>query len=352
MPVVGRIPWLYNYLRLVIPWVEAELQRLTERASLIEDEELRLQALSSLKTKAFHCYGGSVMALLGPRNSWQDLIVLMTAFQTISDYLDNLCDRMGLSDQHAFYRLHDSMLAAATPGERPEDYYDRYEGHREEGYLSYLVARSQSVIASLPGLEYVRGRVEQLIRHYINLQALKHLSPEQRCSRLENYIYSKVDIPPGFEWWEMAAATGSTLGMFALWATAACPDCDSHRAEQIFEAYFPWICGLHILLDYIIDQEEDAKEGDLNFISFYPRKEAGWEALHNFAGKALERAINLPGKGLHTLVVTGLLAMYLSDSKVKEQGFSRMARQLIKSTDKGSLALYYLCRAVRRRKNM
>lgn len=352
MPVRTRIPWLYNYLRDMIPGVEAELARLAERAQLIEDGDLRVQALSSLTNKAFHCYGGSVLALLAPRSRWQDLMALITAFQTISDYLDNLCDRVGISDHEAFYRLHDSMFAAATPGESTADYYDLYQGMREEGYLSHLVMNCQAIVSSLPGLEHVHDKVRRLIQHYANLQALKHISPEQRCLKLQNYIHSQVDNPSVFEWWETAAATGSTLGVFALWALAARPECDPREANQVYEAYFPWICGLHILLDYVIDQEEDTREGDLNFVSFYPNHEARWQALHTFADKSLKQAASLPQPGLHTLVVTGLLAMYLSDIKVKAQGYSVEARRLIRDTGRGNLALYYLCRAVRQVKKM
>lgn len=352
MPVGTRVPWLYNYLRVMIPGVEVELSQLNERASLVEDWELRTQALSSLRNKAFHCYGGSVLALLAPRSRWQDLIALIAAFQTISDYLDNLCDRVGISDQLAFYRLHDSMLTAATPEQRVTDYYDLYEGYREEGYLSYLVGRCQGIVSSLPGLNHVHDQVVGLIKHYASLQALKHISLDQRRPRLETYIKNQVDNPLGFEWWEMAAATGSTLGVFALWAMAAHPDCDSNGANQVYEAYFPWICGFHILLDYLIDQEEDQREGDLNFVSFYPTPEAKWEAMHTFTTKSLEKAAGLPQPGLHTLVVTGLLAMYLSDAKVKSQGYSEAARRLIQVSGRGNLALYHLCRAVRHLKDM
>ena len=147
MPGGTRVPWLYYYLRGIIPRVEVELARLTEQARLIDDGELRTQALSSLKNKAFHCYGGSVLALLAPRSRWPDLIVLITAFQTISDYLDNLCDRVGITDQQAFYRLHESMFA--QPNRTEWLITMTYGGMREEEYLSYLVRRCQSIITSL-----------------------------------------------------------------------------------------------------------------------------------------------------------------------------------------------------------
>ena len=45
-------------------------------------------------------------------------------------------------------------------------------------------------------------------------------------------------------------------------------------AERIRKGYFPYIQGLHILLDYFIDQEEDKVVGDLNFCSYYENEPA------------------------------------------------------------------------------
>ena len=64
--------------------------------------------LHGIRDKEFHCLGGSVYA---PRTGGQrkdDGLRLIVAFQTISDYLDNLCDRTGVnrsrpSPSHAFY---------------------------------------------------------------------------------------------------------------------------------------------------------------------------------------------------------------------------------------------------------
>ncbi len=345
-----RISWLYYYLTVLIPQVDVELSRLIEKAFLIRERDLRIQALNSLKNKAFHCYGGAVLALLAPRSRWHDILALICAFQTISDYLDNLCDRVGMTDQQAFYRLHDSMLTAATPGKGLTDYYEFYV-YREEGYLSYLIERCQGLVSSLPGLDYVCDQVRVLIQHYASLQALKHISLDERCQRLEGYI-RQVENPHHLQWWELAAATGSTLGMFALWAMAAHPECNEKVVEEIYETYFPWIGGLHILLDYLIDEEEDRREGDLNFVSFYSTPEEKWKALHTFTEKSLENAASLPQPGLHTLVVTGLLAMYLSDTKVESQGYSETARRFIRNSGRGNRALYHLCRAVRRYKDM
>ena len=41
------------------------------------------------------------------------------------------------------------------------------------------------------------------------------------------------------------------------------------QPECIFQAMFPAVQELHIMLDYLIDLEEDIEEGELNFFSYY-----------------------------------------------------------------------------------
>jgi len=47
---------------------------------------------------------------------YKEAIRFIVAYQTISDYLDNLCDRSTSSDPADFRALHESMLHALTPG--------------------------------------------------------------------------------------------------------------------------------------------------------------------------------------------------------------------------------------------
>ena len=76
----------------VRPDVRRHLQEWKTRAEKIPDPELRRQALMSIETKDFHCEGGAVYALLAG-DHYDEAIRFIVAYQTISDYLDNLCDR-------------------------------------------------------------------------------------------------------------------------------------------------------------------------------------------------------------------------------------------------------------------
>lgn len=98
----------------VMPIVHEELLKWKKKASNIPNEELRTQALASINDKTFHCEGGSIMGLLAC-GEFKKAIRFIVAYQTISDYLDNLCDRSTSLDPLDFAALHESMPHALTP---------------------------------------------------------------------------------------------------------------------------------------------------------------------------------------------------------------------------------------------
>lgn len=323
------------------------MKRWEETALAALSGKLREQALMSLKDKRFHAQGGSVYMLLAPGFAPQ-LVKLIVALQTISDYLDNLCDRMGRQEERGLWLLHQAMLDACSPGSVYRDYYAEYPSRGDSGYLRGLVAECQEQVSLLPGYGAAEAEVLALVSLYCHLQTYKHLDVNCRTQRLQDWIKPHLGRFPHLFWWEFAAACGSTLGVFALFQRASCRGMTLAGARQMVEAYFPWICGLHILLDYLIDQGEDEEEGDLNFVSFYPDREECQRRLALFTKEALARADTLPDPFFHRAVVRGLLALYLSDPKVKSLGLEELAGELVETA--GGLTGSYLgiCRFLRR----
>jgi tetraprenyl-beta-curcumene synthase len=78
--------------REVLPSVRKYLELWQQEAEMIPNSELRKQALLSIESKAFHCEGGSIYGLLA-QDQIEPIIRFIVAYQTICDYLDNLCDR-------------------------------------------------------------------------------------------------------------------------------------------------------------------------------------------------------------------------------------------------------------------
>ncbi|MCF2943219.1 tetraprenyl-beta-curcumene synthase family protein [Paenibacillus tarimensis] len=319
---------MYRLYKYIFPEVHASLAGWRTMASAIPDQELRTQALASLKSKQFHCEGGAVYAA-ARLDMKHILIPLIVALQTISDYLDNLCDRSTSMDAADFRLLHRSMLDAVNPGAELTDYY-AYRREREDGgYLHALVQTCQDCVSRLPSYRVVQPYVTELVGLYGDLQVYKHIGKEERLPSLSAWWEAHSPHHPHLRWNEFAAATGSTLGMFMLFLDACRPGLLEQDAKRTRNAYFPHVCGLHILLDYLIDQEEDRLGGDLNFCNYYGDRNEMLERFDMVVNRAREDIRCLPASGFHRMIIEGLLALYLSDPKARTQPDVREATRVL-----------------------
>lgn len=336
-----------RFVYQVFPVVKRELNYWYAYAQGYAEKELRLQATASIKHKRFHCLGGSIYSLY-PGADRQTLVRVITALQTISDYLDNLCDRAGIADEQAFAELHLAMQDAMDPNSRLRNYYRFYPYTQDGDYLISLVLTCRQEVVKLPAYSLVKPYILKLVSWYSELQTYKHLAPVIREEKMKNWLSRHLSFYPELLPYEFAAATGSTLGIFMLLAAASNPRLTPKEAEQIFTVYFPWVCGLHILLDYFIDREEDIAGGDLNF-TFYYRDAAEMQSrLQLFVNQALKSSQNLSHPSFMQTVIYGLLAMYLSDPKALVPGNKPITAALLKHAGLYTKLLHTLCKWLRR----
>src|SRR5690606_17649392 len=148
------------------------------------------------------------------------------------------------------------------------DYYAFHPEKDDGGYLDSLVKTCQSCICLLPSYGLAKQRVVELVALYCDLQVYKHIGKDSREQALSAWWETHRQNYPALRWNEFAAATGSTLGVFMLFAASADKFMPQETPDLVFAAYFPYVCGLHILLDYLIDQDEDTVGGDLNFCKY------------------------------------------------------------------------------------
>lgn len=344
---ISQARLLYHYIRYTLPEVKKSLNRWKREASFCVDPELRQQALNSICGKDFHCQGGAVFAVPYPDRE-EPLLRLIVAYQTLCDYLDNLCDRADCLNGHAFRELHESLIDALTPGGAKHDYYRTYPYHSDGGYIDKMVAECRSCLQQLPSYNLVQHEIMKLTGLYIDLQVKKHIDWEVREKTLIEWANVGLDEYPQIYWNEFAAAAGSTLAVFALLGLASRDKVSPGEIQTTLNTYFPWICGLHILLDYFIDQEEDRQGGDLNFTFYYPNQGIMINRFKTFIREAHGRASRLSRTGFIKTVIEGLLAMYFSDPKVKKQGIQNVTRELIEESGRGALRTYHLCSLVRK----
>ncbi|GAW90864.1 tetraprenyl-beta-curcumene synthase family protein [Calderihabitans maritimus] len=338
----SQLALVVRFVKKIFPLVETELSRWYKKASLSPDPVLAEQAHASIKSKRFHAQGGSIYALY-PGVNHVNFTRFVVALQTISDYLDNLCDRLGYENEKAFSQLHRAMTDALNPSVPMADYYAYFPHRRDGGYLEELVRECRRQIASFPSYALVKEDILDLAELYSNLQTLKHLPLDVREDKMIQWTTPYLKKYTGISRWEFAAATGSTLGIFVLSAAASNPHLTSEQVARIKRAYFPWICGLHILLDYLIDLQEDRLEGDLNFVSYYRDNQQCKERLNTFLNNCFAHIVDLPHKNFHATVIIGLLAMYLSDPKASDPEVRPVAELLLKKGGKRAALFHRIC---------
>lgn len=324
----------------VIPKVNRELEIWKNRAKRIPNEELRKQALMSIEKKRFHCEGGSILALLALKN-WSDCVRFIVAYQTISDYLDNLCDRSTSLDPEDFSNLHLSMNHALSLTKGNFNYYKYRKDQDDGGYLSALVNTCQNILEKTKHFKSIQQPIISLADIYCDLQIHKHVCVDERESRLTRWFEVHEPNLPKMHWYEFSACAGSTLGIFCLVAYAFCEEFSNEHVERLHNGYFPYLQGLHILLDYLIDQEEDKISGDLNFCSYYNSERYLIERFFHFISKARDHVVSIPHESFHRMIYQGLIGIYLSDKKVQQQeGMKFIAKQLVKQAGYTSLFFY------------
>jgi tetraprenyl-beta-curcumene synthase len=330
----NMVNFLWTSARFILkvrPDTRRLLKEWKRQAENIPDAELRKQALLSIETKAFHCEGGAIYALLAGSH-YRPALHFIIAYQTMSDYLDNLCERTNTSlNPDDFRKLHESMLDALTLGKHDTDYYRHHPQKDDGGYLSALVKNCQNILRELPHYPRIQAALHELAAYYCELQVYMHINPAQRVTYLKNWFALHREQLPPMKWYEFGLCAGSTLGIFCLIAQAFIGNCSNDQLNRARNAYFPWIQGLHILLDCLVDREEDRAGGDLNFCAYYPDQSEILSSLTHFYSQANSRISGLANAGFHRIIIRGLLSIYLADNKVKGQkDVRRIAREALR----------------------
>ncbi|WP_245835809.1 tetraprenyl-beta-curcumene synthase family protein [Virgibacillus ndiopensis] len=337
----SALPLMIHVYRKIFPEVKRELYYWTKRAEKIPNRELRMQALASLDAKRFHCQGGSIYALLAGERR-KEAVRFIVAFQTISDYLDNLCDRSTSLDPNDFRLLHQSMVDALSPENSVKNYYALRKEQNDGGYLVELVKTAQSTLRYLPGFSYIQDYIVSLNALYNDLQVHKHVKVEERIPRLQEWFSIHKGKAAKLEWYEFSAASGSTIGIFCLVSYTIGGKMTEELAKKISDCYFPFMQGLHILLDYYIDQQEDIDEGDLNFCSYYMDYKHMEKRFVYFINNASQFVQYMPNPEFHKMVVSGLVGLYLGDKKVQNlESGNKIRRSLLQASGRNGRFFYW-----------
>ncbi len=320
---------LARFLLRVVPIAARTLAKVRAQAERIPDAELRREALASVDGKAFHVAGASILATFLPPAAARHYIEIVTPLETIYDYLDNLCDRHPGVRPDAYPVLHLAIADALDPGAPLRDYYAKGPAGDDGGYLRSLVTQTQHALEGAPHLYELRPYFADAAAFYADLQTFKHLPRGERERACVAWYERNRDRFRTLDWHEFACAAGSNMHVFAALYTAWIDRPDA--IGQTYDAYFPFVSAIHILLDSFIDQDEDAEHDDLNFARVYGNIGAMRDRFAFMTSQARDRLDAVPDSARHRFVLDVMTLFYLSHPKVAAVGLEREARRLLRA---------------------
>lgn len=300
------------YWTSVFPLACREINAWQRRAQAIPDPVLRALALNALQVERGNLEGATAFATFVPRAQRSAVVRAMVAFQAAYDYADAVSEQPWQPRQpDSTACLHSSLSVAVDPDLGHIDYY-AHSPHREDGqYLRDLVSRCRGELIRLPSISVATLALRRAVVRIEIYQQANHDRGSTRDHGRDYWAATGVPQESGLAWWEVAAAAGSSLTVFALMALVSCPGADSGRVSAIEHVYFPWIGALHTLLDSLVDRFEDAEAGQSSLIDRYRSESEAAARLEALASRTAEQASRL-GERHHSLILSAMASFYLS----------------------------------------
>jgi tetraprenyl-beta-curcumene synthase len=337
------------YWLAIFPQARRELRAWERRARRIPDPRLRDHALLKLRTEGMTAEGAAAFAILATPRSYRCVVRACVAFEVIYDYIDALAEQPVADMLANNRRLYGALVAAVSPGTPLADWYAEHPCRDDGGYLHALVMTCREALLRLPARERVLGRLRRLALRAAEAQSLHHAASDADGERALAR-WAATQQPPGcaLDWWELAAAAGSPLGCFALIASAAHRNTERDGAAAVEHAYFPWIAALSWLLESLVDQDEDGPTGAHSYVAHYALPRSAARRLGTIAKHAVRDARRLPRGARHTLLLAGMVGMYLSDAGASSCT-ARAAAEAVREAIGGPVVPFLWMLRVRRR---
>ena len=319
--VSGVLTWALPYYWVVLfPRARRELRAWERDAHRIADPALRAHALRKLAAEGLTAEGAAAFAILAPLRSARHVVRACVAYEVIFDYLDALGEQPVAGVLDVNRALYGALAEALCPNVPIADWRPRCPS--DGGYLLALVAACRDALRRLPAQAHVEEGLLRLALRTGEAQSLHHAAEDRAGERaLARWALVQQPAGPALHWWELAAAAGSPMGVYALIAAAARRRTTGDTARAVERAYFPWIAALSWLLESLVDHEDDALAGDAHsYVAHYDAPRGAARRLATIAVSAKADARRLPHGARHTLLLAGMTGMYLSHAGAASVG--------------------------------
>lgn len=292
--------------------VNREIMAWENRAKEIPDPSLRALAITALRCERGNLEGAAAFAAFLPSTYRARVVRASVAFQAAYDYADALSEQPTIDPIGNSLALHAVLTDALGTRRSDGDYYRLHSNRDDGGYMCQLRDVCWAAVHSLPFYGAVATAAQEAARRIATYQSL-NLS-ESQGGRQALACWARASIPSesGLRWWEMAAAAGSSMLVFALIACAADTPLQVSDTTALTLAYFPWIGALHTLLDSLVDESEDFHTGHRSLLAYYRCPQEAAQRIRTIASEAASSARTLPASMRHRMILTAMTSFYLS----------------------------------------
>jgi tetraprenyl-beta-curcumene synthase len=307
---------LIVYWLAVLPRARSELRRWNRVAAEIPEPLLRKLALGKLRCEGLTVEGAAAFAVLTTRAHRTDVVRAVVAYEVLYDVVDAIGE-LPSPDPLAHNRaVHAALLDALAP--RAPLRFQRDATRQDDGacYLTLLVRSCREAIGRLPSHGLTLPALGRFAARAAEAQSLNHAGI-QRGDHAALASWARSQRVRDAFWWEVAAAAGDPLGVFALLAAAGTPGICRRDVEAIEHAYFPAIGALVWLMESLVDRRDDARSGNHSYVARYASPQEAARRLLTIALRARRAAASLRRGSSHAVLLAGVTSLYLSDPRVR-----------------------------------
>jgi tetraprenyl-beta-curcumene synthase len=320
-----------RYWLTVFPRTAREIRQWQRRAAQIPDPTLRGLGIDSLRERS-NIEGAAAFAAFAPRAHRAAVVRALVAFQAAYNYADLLSEQPHedaiANGRQLHEALPDALQAAPDPGLQ-QDYYALHPQSDDGGYLRELVGTARAALSTLPSFPAVAGSARIAAERIVIFQSFNVGTQQGDHPALAEWARERTPAGSGLQWWEVAAAAGSSLGVHVLIAAAAE---DGLRREEVIaldRAYFPWIGALHSLLDNLVDRKEDVRTDQPSLVSYYTSPLQAATRMRTLAVESVSLARALPRGRRHLLILAAMAGNYLSNPEANTPEVGGVAHSVL-----------------------
>jgi tetraprenyl-beta-curcumene synthase len=315
-----------------------EVERWRSHAASIPDRVIREEALAALDHKRPNTDGAALLWTIPNRRS-RRLLRLLVAYEIMGDFLDSMIERgveVGCLNGR---QLHLALVDAVDLQRPMSDYYLEHPWCEDGGYLNQLVAFCRYGCGLLPAYGCARPVLVEAAR-LAQVQGLNH-EPDLMLRRLvlEAWALSENNGSSELGWYETAGAASAWLTVLAVMAVAAEPLTSEDMPVKVFLAYFPWIALTATLLDSYDDLLDDQCTGAFSYLSVYGSFEHAVMRIEQCVKTAIVEARSLEHGERHVVIVSSMIALYLSKESVYRTDVGKSSATLLRASGPLTLLL-------------